>query len=149
MQKVQILLLPLLFAFFTAFSHTPPVGRPMAKPGQKVWVVAYYVQAKKRTQYEHFVHDIFWPGAAKLTSAQEKQVFRQTRILHPTKANPDGSYSYLYIMDPVIEGANYDIESLLVKMYGKAKGAEYGKLFGDSLVPGKKYDEYIVTQSKD
>ncbi|QHW01505.1 hypothetical protein GJR95_29630 [Spirosoma endbachense] len=118
-----------------------------AKPNETVWVVAYPVKASKRAQYERFVHEIFWPGAKKLSVAEQK-IFKQTRILHPTKADADGYYSYLFIMDPVIKGADYDIASLLTKMYGEPKGKEYFKLFTDAVKPNS-YKEYIVTQSKD
>lgn len=138
----------LLLVGFMANAQTPPPARMQAKPGNEVWVIGYHVQAKKRAQYERFVHDIFWAGATKL-SGKDRQVLRQTRILHPTKANTDGSFTYLFIMDPVIAGADYDIESLLVKMYGKAKATTDFKLFTDALVPKSKYDEFIVTQSKD
>ena len=107
---------------------------------------AYPVKADKRKQYEHFVHDIFWPGASKLPIAGQR-VFRQTRIMHPTKANADGSYTYLFIMDPLIKGADYDIESLIKKMYGPQQGAVHYKLF-DGALAGKDIG-YHVTQSKD
>ena len=104
----------------------------MAKPGEEVWVWAYTVKADKRKQYEHFVHDIFWPGASKL-SAAEQRVFRQTRVMHPAQANSNGTYTYLFIMDPLIKGADYGIESLTKKMYGSKQGTEYLKLFGGAL----------------
>ena len=119
----------------------------MAKAGEEVQVWAYPVKADKRKQYEHFVHDIFWPGAAKL-SAAEQRMFRQARVMHPTKANADGSYTYLFIMDPYIKGANYGIPSLIKKMYGPKQGAEYYKLFEGAVVAGKGVG-YVVTQSKD
>ncbi|GAA4395562.1 hypothetical protein GCM10023187_02610 [Nibrella viscosa] len=68
--------------------------------------------------------------------------------MHPVKANPDGTYTYLFIMDPYIKGEDYDIESLVKKMYGAQKGAEYYKLFAEAIVPGKDVG-YRVTQSKD
>jgi hypothetical protein len=128
-------------------SATAQTSRPMAKAGETVWVVAYPVKAAKRAQYERFVHEIFWAGINKLPAADQK-VLKQTRILHPTKADPDGTYPYLFIMDPVIKGADYEIDSLLKKMYGTKKAAEYYKLFTDSVVDGK-YKQYIETQSKD
>ena len=132
-----------------ALAQTNPASRLMAKPGQKVWVIDYHVQAGKRAQYERFVHQIFWAGASRLTADKDRQVFRQTRILHPTKASPDGSYVYMFIMDPYIEGADYDIESLLRKMYGAKQATEYYKQFSTALVPKSGYEEYLVTQSKD
>jgi hypothetical protein len=141
------LLLSLLFAVSTfAFGQTKPSSRLMAKPGEEVWVWSYPVKADKRKQYEHFVHDIFWPGASKLPAA-EQRVFRQTRVMHPTEANPNGTYTYLFIMDPLIKGADYDIESLIKKMYGQKQGAEHYKLFQGALA-GKDVG-YKVNQSKD
>ncbi|GAB2554089.1 hypothetical protein GCM10027085_51470 [Spirosoma aerophilum] len=119
----------------------------MAKLGEEVHVWAYPVKAGKQKQYEHFVHDIFWPGAKKL-SAAEQRVFRQTRVMHPTKANADGTFTYLFIMDPYIKGGDYDIESLIKKMYGPKQGTEHYKLFSGAVVTGKEIG-YQATQSKD
>ncbi|HEV7347416.1 hypothetical protein [Telluribacter sp.] len=148
MLRNSLILVILMFAIGPPFAQKQPQVREMARSGQRVRVVAYQVQASKRDQYERFVHDIFWPGAAKL-SPKEQQVFRQTRVLHPTKVNPDGSYTYTFIMDPVIEGADYNIESLMHKIYGKEKGSQFYKLFVTALVPGGKYVDYMLTQSKD
>jgi hypothetical protein len=147
MNSKYTLLLALLFAGSTAFGQTQPAPRMMAKPGEPVTVWAYPVKADKRQQYEHFVHDIFWPGAAKLSAAGQR-VFQQTRVMHPAKANKDGTYTYLFIMDPYIIGEDYDIESLVKKMYGAEQGAEHYKLFADAVVTGKDVG-YLVTQSKD
>ena len=146
MKLKSLLLLPLLFLVCTAFGQTKLASRSMAKPGEEVWVWAYPVKADKRKQYEHFVHDLFWAGASKLP-AVEQRVFRQTRVMHPAQANPDGSYTYLFIMDPLIKGADYDIQSLTRKMYGTKQGNDYLKLF-DGALAGKDVG-YKVTQSKD
>ena len=146
MKRNALVVVSLLFTISTAFGQTKPASRLMAKSGEEVWVWAYPVKADKRKQYEHFVHDIFWPGANKLPAA-EQRVFRLTRVMHPAQANPDGSYTYLFIMDPLIKGADYDIQSLTRKMYGTKQGNEYLKLFDGSLA-GKDVG-YKVIQSKD
>lgn len=99
-----------------------------AKVNETVWLCTYKVKADKRQQYEHFVHDIFWKGASKL-SGNERKVFSQTRIMHPEKMEKDGTYLYSFLMDPVIKNTDYDIFSLITKMYGAKKGTEYYKLF--------------------
>ncbi|QHV97459.1 hypothetical protein [Spirosoma endbachense] len=119
----------------------------VAKPNETVWVIAYPVKANKRAQYERFIHEIFWPGAKNLSAAEQK-IFKQTRVMHPTKPEPDGSYAYLFIMDPVIKGADYGIESLLKKEYGEPKAKEYFKLFKDAIIE-KNYKDYRLIQSKD
>ena len=128
----------------TGFSQIP---HSVAKPNETVWVIANSVKANKRAQYERFVHEIFWPGAKNLSAAEQK-TFTQTRIMHPTKPETDGSYTYLFIMDPVIKGADYSIESVLKKQYGVQKGKEYFKLFTDAVIE-KNSKSYEMTQSKD
>jgi hypothetical protein len=140
-------LLMLLIVSLLALPVTAQTNHTVAKPNETVWVIAYPVKADKRAQYERFIHEIFWPGASKL-SAKEQMVFKQTRVLHPIEADADGLYRYLFIMDPVIKGADYGIESLIKKMYGAQKGAEYFKLFKGAVVEGK-YADYRATQSKD
>ena len=147
MNPKYTLMVSLLLAVSTAIAQTKPAPRPMAKTGEEVHIWAYPVKADKRKQYEHFVHDVFWPGAAKL-SASGQRVFRQTRVMHPAKSNADGTYTYLFIMDPYIIVEDYDIESLTKKMYGAKQEAEHYKLFAGAVVAGKDVG-YQVTQSKD
>lgn len=117
----------------------------MAAEGQKVWVLINHIKADKRQQFEQFVHEIFWPMAARL-SPEEQRIFRQTRVLHPTKAEADGTYSYIFIMDPLIEGADYGIGSLLKKMYGNEKGLAYSKMVEETFA--REQTQYLVIQSK-
>ena len=131
----------------TALTGLSQTTHSVAKPNETVWVIAYPVKANKRAQYERFIHEIFWPGAKNL-SVVEQKVFKQTRVMHPTKPEADGSYTYLFIMDPLIRGADYSIESLVKKEYGVQKGSEYFKLFKDAIIE-KDYKNYLVTQSKD
>ncbi|CAN5237235.1 hypothetical protein BH09BAC4_BH09BAC4_48170 [soil metagenome] len=136
--------------FLLAWIGAPSIGQTVhtaAKQNESVWVISYPVKANKRAQYERFIHEIFWPGAKNLSAADQK-IFKQTRVLHPTKPEADGSYAYLFIMDPVVKGADYGIESLLAKEYGAQKGKEYFKLFKDAIVE-KNYKDYRVIQSKD
>lgn len=121
-------------------------GRKTAAEGEKVWVIINHIKADKRQQFEKFIHEIFWPMATKL-GAEDQRVFRQTRVLHPTKAEADGTYSYIFIMDPIVEGADYDIDNLLKKMYGPEKAAEYGKMFDETKV--REQTQYLEIQSRD
>ncbi|RDC64422.1 hypothetical protein [Adhaeribacter pallidiroseus] len=124
-----------------AYSQTKQTPRSTAASGDSVGVIVNYVKADKRMQFERFLHEIFWPGATKL-SKEEQKVFRQTRILQPTAAEPDGTYAYFFIMDPVIPKGNYDIENLLTRMFGETTGKEHLKLFTDALAnEGKSYIE--------
>jgi hypothetical protein len=148
----QMLLFPFalllsLFAMGQSKNTATPTNKN-AKLNQTVWLCTYRVKADKQKEYEHFVHDIFWPGAKKLSKA-EQQVFRQTRVMHPLKAEADGTYIYSFLMDPVIEGGDYEIDSLLKKMFGEKTGAEYFKQFVATLTDEADYRQYYMVQSKD
>lgn len=119
--------------------------RAISNEGEKVWVIINQVKSDKQAQFEKFVTENFWPMAAKL-SQKDQQVFKQTRVLYPTKAEEDGSYVYVFLMDPYIEGGDYDILNLLKKMYGEPKAIELNKQFEETLV--KEQTQYMLTQSK-
>ncbi|WP_303309599.1 hypothetical protein [Hymenobacter sp. BT730] len=129
----------------SATAQQKKTTRELAKPGDKVWVIVNPVKADKRVQFEHFVSDIFWPTFAKL-GPEEQHVFRQTRVLNAVRPEADGTYAYLFIMDPVIPGASYDIEAVLKKAYGPEKGAEHYKLYTESLAGAQK--TYSVLETK-
>jgi hypothetical protein len=117
---------------------------PRAKNGDTVWVLINHVKADKRQQFEQFVHQIFWDSSSKL-SAADQQVFRQTRVLHPTAPEKDGTYSYIFLMDPYIPGGNYDIHALLNKMYGEPKASQYNKMFDETTAADQ--TQYLEVQS--
>ena len=101
-----------------------------AAEGEPVWVWVNHVKADKWEQHEHFVHDLLMPATQKV----DVPVFRHTRFLHPSRPNEDGTYTSAWLMDPGLEGGDYDMLSLLKKAYGEEKGEEYYRLWTDSLV---------------
>ena len=103
----------------------------MAQEQDTVWVIVNPVKADKKEQFEKFINEFFWPRATKL-SASEQQVFKHTRVLYPTRQEADGSYNYMFIMDTVIAGGDYDIDSLLKKIYGEEKANEYIQMYNET-----------------
>lgn len=113
-----------------------------ARNGELVWVLLNHVKADKREEHENFVENILIPAAEKIDTT----ALRHTRFLHPTEQNEDGTYTYVFLMDPVIEGAEYEIEILLTKAYGEEKAKEYGQQWDDSLASPQV--AYSLIQSK-
>ena len=126
-------------------SQTATAARQMAREGEKVWVIINHIKPDKREQFEKFIHETFWPMANKL-STEEQRLFRQTRVLHPTKAEADGTYSYIFLMDPLVEGANYEIEAMLIKMYGEQQGKAHSRTLDETFA--RNPTDYLVTQSR-
>ena len=74
-------------------------ARMRAANGEPMWIRLNYVKADKRELFEHFIHDILRPAVERV----EPDMARQVRFLHPTEPNEDGTYTYVFLMDPVIE----------------------------------------------
>ena len=121
----------------------PDVARETirATQGEPVWVLINHVKADKWEQHKHFVHDILMSAGEKVDPA----AFRHTRFLHPAEQNEDGTYTSVFLMDPLIKGADYNILNLLKKAYSEDKAEEYYQLWIDSLASPQ--TGYEVTQS--
>lgn len=108
-----------------------------AHTGEDVWVILNHVRAEKRETFEHFLHDILMPATAHV----EPEVFNKVRILHPTMPNKDGTYTYIFLMDPLVLEGEYNIENILFEHYPPEKAKEYMKIWRDSLAsPQIEYD---------
>jgi hypothetical protein len=112
-----------------------------ATTGERVWVTLNHVKADQRELHEQFVHDILRPAAEQV----DPTTVRKVRFLHPTEQNEDGTYTYIFLMDPFVEGADYSIDNLLNQVYGDAKGQEYFQMWLDSLA--EEQHGYEVIQS--
>ncbi len=100
-----------------------------ALEGERMWILLNHVKADKWEQHERFVHDILMPAVKQVAPS----ALRHTRYLHPAEQNEDGTYTYAFLMDPLIESAGYDILSLLQRAYGQDKAEEYIALWNESL----------------
>jgi hypothetical protein len=108
-------------------------------------VVINHVKADKRQQFEHFVHDLIADQMNK-SGTEEQAMSQHVRVLHPVQQEKDSTYTYIFIMDPVIPGADYHTASILGKLYDPQKIAEYSKMFGDSKAAPSRL--YICVQSR-
>ncbi len=115
-----------------ALSVTVPTAR--AAPGDTVLVLVNRIKADKREQFESFVNS-FWASGMRLgkTDPTIGRVFQHTRVLNPVRPNADGTYSYIFIMDPVIPGGNYDIEATLKRMYPADEAARRFKMLEETF----------------
>jgi hypothetical protein len=105
-----------------------PVSR--AQQGDTVYVVEHYVRPERRQQFEDFVNTILWPAFQK-TAAQKPargRVVRQTRMLRPMSANDDGTFTYTFLLDPVVAGESYNVYDVLREVYSEEEARqEYGR----------------------
>lgn len=137
----------LLTAVFTAVANaqTKQLSRTLSIQGDTVWVFVNYIKADKRQQFEKFVHEILWDQSSKL-SKEEQKAFRQTRVLHPVAPEADGTWTYLFVVDPKMQGIDYGIEPMLVKMYGNERANELMQLLEETTARDQK--RYVTVQSR-
>jgi uncharacterized protein (TIGR02246 family) len=106
-----------------------------ARNGQQVWVVPNKVKADKRAQYERFVEQSLWAAVRQQAQRDPKaaEVLRTTRRLVPSGPDEDGRYTYAFVMDPVIEGYDYEILSILTQVYGDQGAQQRYREYKDAL----------------
>lgn len=105
-----------------------------------VWLIANYIKAEKAQQFEDFNMNYLKPAGDEFFPELSKSV----RLLKPNKPNQDGTYTYFYLMDPVMKNADYQMEPILTAKFGREKGEEYHKMYLDCL---KKSEAFETTQT--
>ena len=119
-----------------------------AAQGDTVWVVLNRIKPDKCQQFEKLIHEVLWSKAGELPP-DEQYVVAHTRVLHPVEMDKDSSYVYVFLMDPVITGANYRFPYYLTKLYGEEKAKEYFQMLSDCYLHSKLEQEgYAVIQSE-
>ena len=109
-----------------------------ADEGELVWIILNHVKPDKRQQFEEFMeimNQVFDDLIKEdKVSAEEAKSFKQVRLLYPTKANEDGSFTYIFLADPWIEGVESGIGYWLRKKFPEEEAKKYGQMFSDSLM---------------
>jgi len=114
--------------------------RPTARAVESdtVWVVWNVVKKDKVEQFEDFNFNYLDPAAKEFYPEMRNTV----RVLKPVEPNADGTFTYVYLMDPAID-STYPMRPSLEAKYGSEKADEYLKMFTDCLKDGKQ--QWVVT----
>lgn len=108
-----------------------------------VLIVMNSIKPDKVEQFENFNKKFLMPAVEETNHKIKSTV----RTLKPLKASKDGTFNYVYIMDPFVGTYDYDIESNLAAKYGKEKAHEYMKIYQDCMKDGNSYHEYLSLQT--
>ncbi len=108
-----------------------------AHQGEDMWVLLNHIRAEKREGFEHFLHTILMPAVAHT----HPETYNKIRVLHPSLPNKDGTYTYIFLMDPVVTDGVYNIGDILHDFYRHEMAEEYMKLWAEALAsPQVEYD---------
>ena len=108
----------------------------VASPGESMWVILNHVKADKRQQFEKFVYEILLPALKEdaKVNLTSKKIIEQTRMLEPRTANKDSSYTYIWLMDPIVKDADYSYPGILNKVYSPEETKKYISMNDECLV---------------
>jgi hypothetical protein len=133
--KKSILLVVIICGVLTgqSVSSTERIDRGYGEP---VWVIVNYIKADKRAQFEKFVYDVLLPAFKK--NAESDPISRnsldKTRMLEPREANEDGSYTYIWLMDPVVKKANYSYKSIISRVHNPEETEKYLTMMNECML---------------
>ena len=98
-----------------------------AKEGETTLLIINYVKDESKMEYEKFMNEIFFDLLLSSKKPLMKAQYNQTRWLSPTRQNEDGTWTYAFFMDPLVENGNYEFPPLFEEKYSKE---ESEKLIG-------------------
>ena len=104
------------------------------------------VKPESKEEFERLSHEMLFD---KISEADQQAEFIATkmRMLHPTEANEDGTFTYLVIFDPMYSGEyNFTASNLYAKIYGKEKGKELDDQLAETLAGEQR--SYMMIQSR-
>ncbi len=107
----------------------PTKEQMRAKNGEEVWVIVTHVKGNQKPAFEQWVKEIFYLALQKSQNPMHKEQLQSTRWLEPAAQNEDKSWTYVWIMDPVVPKADYDIPTLLNTAYGEEKGKAHWEAY--------------------
>ena len=121
----------------------------VAAPGDPMWVIRNHVKADKRAQFEKFVYEILLPALEEnaKNDSKTRNLIEQTRMLEPRRANKDSSYTYIWLMDPLVKKADYSYPGILSRVHSPEETKKYISMQLECLVGGRQVS-YGVKQGR-
>ncbi|HVL68533.1 MAG TPA: hypothetical protein VM364_14815 [Vicinamibacterales bacterium] len=122
---------PVLLILAAALPAEAPQPRGAASDQPTVRIIVNRVKPDARADFEAFMEH-FWTGLHRVAAndAELKKTAATARILYPSGAAEDGTYHYIFIIDPVRPNADYGIRRTLERIHpGDSAAVEewYGK----------------------
>ena len=107
-----------------------------SKQGDPMWVILNHVKADKRQQFEKFAYEVLLPALEENATSNltTRKMIGQTRMLEPRRANKDSSYTYIWLMDPLVKDAIYSYPGILKMVYSSEETKKYISMNNECLV---------------
>ena len=107
-----------------------------SKQGDQMWVILNHVKADKRQQFEDFAYKVLLPALEEnaISNLTTRKMIGHTRMLEPRRANKDSSYTYIWLMDPLVKDAIYSYPGILKRVYSPEETKKYISMNNECLV---------------
>jgi hypothetical protein len=92
-----------------------------AQPGETVWVCVSIIKADRREEFARFVKEVKAPAVRAVRPAEQASI----RFLEPVAPNADGTWSFVWLMDPALPGETYEIAPVFEEFYGHQKAVAH------------------------
>src|SRR5262249_60973067 len=116
-------------AFAQAAQPAAPANNPFVFPGDG-GVILNFVKADKTADFESVLTKVK-EGLAKSEKPERKQQATGWKVFKASEPGPNGAVIYVFVMDPVVKGADYSVGNILVEAFG-AEGQALYKTYSDS-----------------
>ena len=125
------------------------ISKVVASSGDPMWVILNHVKADKRQQFEKFVYEILLPALEEnaKNDSKTRNLIEQTRMLEPRRANKDSSYTYIWLMDPLVKDADYSYPGILSRVHSPEETEKYISMQLECLGGGRQVS-YGVKQGR-
>jgi hypothetical protein len=142
--------------FFTVASQLiaqsgTTVSRQTAKNGEEVFFVINKIKFDKKQEFDKILFGEVMPAITEYRDKDDeknemnKKSLKTMRLLRPTQINDDSTWTFLFIADPYIEGATYNIGPPLLQKYGEDEAQAVIDRWSDCFAAGQ--EVYLSKQS--
>jgi len=109
-----------------------------ARRGERVALWVDVIKADKREEWERLIHDVLAPAVLR----KDGEVLRRIRLLEPRRANDDGSWTYMIVPDPYVEGVEYEVRPYIEEALGAGEADAFQRSWDEChVMPQYEYDE--------
>lgn len=94
-------------------------GENRAATNDKVQISIVTIKNESKAEFEDWISNVLYSALNSSESRMKQAQLKATRWLEPLEPNPDSTWTYCWIMDPLIPNTIYDIPDFLNKEYGE------------------------------
>src|SRR5262245_21750406 len=128
-------MLRIAFGLLIGLLSAAPAFAQAAQPNPFVFpgdggVILNFVKADKTADFEMVLGKVK-EALAKSDKAERKQQATGWKVFKASEPGPNGAVIYVFVMDPVVKGADYSVGNILVEAFG-AEGQTLYKTYSDS-----------------